>query len=302
MRFFFLQKKLCFFALLFVCAGGASVVSGKQTSGAVQVIPEPKHVEATNENFRLTGNTRVSLADSASAADRFAAEDFIADVGQTANVRLKIGGGRKIIVGLLDRPQLKKEFEREKLDIPADLNGEGYALIVTANKIIVGGKTEAGTFYGLQTLKQLVRGEGAKAYVQGARIVDYPTMRYRAFSDDVSRGLVPTVDYVKRQIRTFAMFKMNMHSLYMEHTFKSASHPLFAPEEGSYSADELREIVEYGKKYHVEIVPEQQTFGHLHKAIKYEKYNRLAEVPYGDVLTPQEPGSYQLVARFIQRN
>jgi hexosaminidase len=109
----------------------------------------------------------------------------------------------------------------------------------TANKIIVGGKTEAGTFYGLQTLKQLMRGDGANAYVQGARIVDYPTMRYRAFSDDVSRGLVPTVDYVKRQIRTFAMFKMNMHSLYMEHTFASESHPLFAPEEGSFTPEEF---------------------------------------------------------------
>jgi hypothetical protein len=121
-------------------------------------------------------------------------------------------------------------------------------------------------------------------------------MRYRAFSDDLSRGLVPTVDYVKRQIRTFAYYKMNMHSLYMEHTFKSESHPLFAPEEGSFDAAELKEIVEYAKKYHVEIVPEQQAFGHLHKVLKYEKYNRLAEIPYGDVLTPQEEESYKLVA------
>jgi hypothetical protein len=43
-------------------------------------------------------------------------------------------------------------------------------------------------------------------------------------------------------------------------------------------------------------VPEQQTFGHLHKALKFEKYNELAETPYGDVLSPQQEGSYKLIA------
>jgi hypothetical protein len=64
-------------------------------------------------------------------------------------------------------------------------------------------------------LKQLVRGEGAKAHVQGVRVTDWPTMRWRAVSDDISRGPIPTLEYLKRQIRTEAMFKLNMHSLYM---------------------------------------------------------------------------------------
>ncbi|HEX8399269.1 MAG TPA: beta-N-acetylhexosaminidase [Pyrinomonadaceae bacterium] len=261
----------------------------------LEIIPQPKKAEATGDNFPLKNGARISLANSRSENDRFAAEDFIEDVNKTSGINLKIGGGR-ILIGLLDNRRIQNEFERLKLEIPADLNAEGYALVVTKDRIIIGGKSEAGTFYGLQTLKQMIRGEDANVFVQGARIVDYPTMRYRAFSDDVSRGLVPTVEYVKRQIRTFAFFKMNMHSLYMEHSFKSESHPLFAPEEGSFDAAELKEIVEYARKYHIEIVPEQQAFGHLHKVLKYEKYNRLAEIPYGDVLTPQEEDSYKLVA------
>ncbi len=273
----------------------AAVSARAQNGDALQIIPEPKQMQATGENFAVKKGAKISLANSRSARDRFAAEDLIADARQTANADLSIGGGR-ILVGQLDDRKIKTAFEQAKIEIPANLSGEGYALIVAANKIVVGGKTEAGTFYGLQTLKQLLRGEGENAYFQGARIVDYPTMRYRAFSDDVSRGLVPTVDYVKRQIRTFAMLKMNMHSLYMEHTFASRSHPLFATEDGSFTPEELKEIVAYAKNYHVEIVPQQQTFGHLHKVVKYEKYNALAEVPYGDVITPQEEGSYQLVA------
>ncbi len=261
----------------------------------LQIIPQPKEAVATEESFSLKNNPKIALANPRSDSDRFAALDFIEDAKQTADVNLSIGGG-KILVGLFDNPKIKSALAARKIEIPANLNDEGYVLFVSAKQIVVGGRTEAGTFYGLQTLKQMVRGEGDAAYVQGAKIIDFPTMRYRAFSDDVSRGIVPTVDYVKRQIRTFAMFKMNMHSLYMEHTFASESNPLYAPEEGSFTPEELKEIVAYAKNYHVEIVPEQQTFGHLHKVVKFEKYNALAEVPYGDVITPQEEGSYKFVA------
>jgi hexosaminidase len=269
-------------------------LSVRAQNNTLQIIPEPKQAEAVSENFLLKKGTKINLANSRSAADRFAAEDFINDARETAGVALSIGGG-KIQIGLLGDSKIKSALEAAKLPVPENLSDEGYALVVSSNKVIVGGKTEAGTFYGLQTLKQLLRGNAQNAYFQGARVIDYPTMRYRAFSDDISRGVVPTVDYVKRQIRTFAMFKMNMHSLYMEHTFASKSHPLFAPEEGSFSPEELKEIVAYAKNYHVEIVPQQQTFGHLHKVLKFEKYNRLAEVPYSDVLTPQEEDTYKFI-------
>ena len=176
------------------------------------------------------------------------------------------------------------------------LTNEGYVLFAGSNEVVVAGKTSTGTFYGLQTLKQLVRGEGAGAFIPGVKIVDWPTMRWRAVSDDISRGPVPTVDYIKRQIRTEAFFKLNMHSFYMEHTFASESHPLIGPAGGSLTPAEIRELVAYARRYHVELVPEQQTFGHLHKALRLEKYAELAETPYGDVLSPQQEGSYKLIA------
>ncbi|HJQ32172.1 MAG TPA: family 20 glycosylhydrolase, partial [Pyrinomonadaceae bacterium] len=115
-------------------------------------------------------------------------------------------------------------------------------------------------------------------------------------SDDISRGPVPTVDYIKRQLRTMAAYKLNLHSFYMEHAFSSTEHPLIGPTGGSLTPAEIRELVAYAKSYHIELVPEQQTFGHLHKALKFEKYNSLAETPYGDVLSPQQEGTYELVA------
>jgi hexosaminidase len=271
----------------------------KEDAERVQVIPAPKSVTKTGEDFALTKDVRVVVADSKSEEDRFAAQDFIDDVRETAGVELRLGSGggkRRILVGLLSSPRVREAVDSSGASAPQDLNEEGYLLAVNARGVVVAGKTAAGTFYGLQTLKQLVRGEGSAARVQGVRITDWPAMRWRAVSDDISRGPVPTLEYFKRQIRTEAMFKLNMHSLYMEHVLRYDSHPLIAPDGGALTPAEVRELVAYARRYHVELVPEQQTFGHMHKALKLEKYNELSEVPYGDVMTPKDESTYALVA------
>jgi hexosaminidase len=281
--------------LAFALAGAAASAQ----SPVVQVIPAPKSMEMGNGSFPLDRRPRVSLADSRSAEDRFAAQDFIDDLKVTADVSLAIGKGksrRDILVGRLDLPSIAEALKRNGVVIPATLSDEGYVLFANRDQVIVAGKTSTGTFYGLQTLKQVVRGEGGSASIPAVKIVDWPTMRWRGVSDDISRGPVPTVDYIKRQIRTEAYFKLNLHSFYMEHTFASASHPLIGPEGGSLTPAEIKELVAYARTYHVELVPEQQTFGHLHKALRLQKYAELAETPYGDVLSPQQPGSYKLVA------
>ena len=277
-----------------LCAGGAA-----RAQSSLQIIPAPKQVSPSEAEFLIGREGRIVLADEKSVDDRFAAQDFIDDVKQTAGVNLKIGGSSRgeILIGLIDLPKIQQALKRGGLDPAAQkLTDEGYLLSVTRRQVVVAGKTAAGTFYGLQTLKHLVRGDGAGALIPAVNIVDWPTMRWRAVSDDISRGPVPTLDYIKRQIRTEAFFKLNMHSFYMEQTFASKSHPLIGPPGGSLTPDEIRELVVYARRFHVELVPEQQTFGHLHKALKLEKYAELAETPYGDVLSPQQEGSYKLVA------
>ncbi len=269
---------------------------------AIQVIPAPKSIEAGSGAFALDKRTRIALADSKSAEDRFAAQDFIDDLKAAADVSISIGKGSRhdILMGQIDLRSIADALNRSGVTVPGDLSGEGYVLIATPEQVIVAGKTEAGTFYALQTLKQLVRGEGPSAFIPAVKIIDWPTMRWRGVSDDISRGPVPTVEYIKKQIRTEAYFKLNMHSFYMEHTFASETHPLIGPEGGSLTFGEIKELVTYAQRYHVLLVPEQQTFGHLHKALRLEKYAELAETPYGDVLSPQQPGSYKLIADWYE--
>ncbi len=285
--------------MVVVFANRVTLAQVPPASAPFQVIPKPRELTPTGDRFNFTRDARIVLADPRSTDDRFAAEDFIADVRDTAKIDLRIASGgsrRTILIGKISLPKISAALKNAGVTLPAKLDDEGYLLSVNANQIIVAGQTEAGTFYGLQTLKQLVRGEGTEAFVPGVQIKDWPAMRWRAVSDDISRGPVPTVDYIKRQLRTFAAFKLNMHSFYMEHTFRSDAHPLIGPTGGSLTPAEIRELVTYAKRYHIELVPEQQTFGHLHKALKLEKYNELAEVPYGDVISPQQEGSYKLVA------
>ncbi|HEX8720411.1 MAG TPA: beta-N-acetylhexosaminidase [Pyrinomonadaceae bacterium] len=297
LRAVLLPLAACLAAL--ACAHPARAQQPAGARAPAQVIPAPKSLAQTGEDFPLSGGARIVLADPKSEDDRFAAEDFAADVRETAGVTLRVaagGGGRQILVGPLSHPRVRAAVEKAGLSVPADLGEEGYVLAADASRVVVAGLTAAGTFYGLQTLKQLVRGEGAAARVQGVRVADWPSVRWRGLSDDVSRGPVPTVEYFKRQIRNEAMFKMNMHSLYMEHVFGSASHPLIAPEGGALTPADIREMAAYARRYHVELVPQQQTFGHLHKVLRLEQYNELAEVPYGDVLSPQAEGTYEFIA------
>ena len=267
-----------------------------ESSAKIQIIPAPKQV-ATGEGSFALRDARVVLADGKSAEDQFAAQDFINDVKTTSGASLAVGrGGRRdILIGRIDSLPIAQALKRMDATAPATLGEEGYVVLSNANQVIVAGNTAAGTFYGLQTLKQLVRGDGPNAFIPALKIVDWPTMRWRGLSDDISRGPVPTVDYIKRQIRNLAFFKMNMHSFYMEHTFSASSYPLIGPEGGSLTPAEIKDLVAYARNYHVELVPEQQTFGHLHKALRLEKYAELAETPLGDVLSPQQQGSYKLV-------
>jgi hexosaminidase len=287
----------CLFIICALAFPAARALGQDKAANEIHVIPRPRQVLVSREEFRLAPNQTITLAAPGSEDDRFAAQDFSDDVKETSGVLLKIGKSRKhaILVGLLDQPVIQLGLKRVALEAPADLDPEGYVLSVSNDEVVVAGKSAAGVFYGLQTLKQLVKGEGAAATIQGVRITDWPAMRWRAVSDDISRGPVPTLDYIKRQLRTEAMFKLNMHSFYMEHTFASTAHPLIGPSGGSLTPDEIRELVTYARRYHIELVPEQQTFGHLHKALRLERYNELAETPYGDVLSPQQEGSYKLI-------
>jgi len=92
-------------------------------------------------------------------------------------------------------------------------------------------------------------------------------MAHRGISDDWSRGPIPNMDFLKREIRTLAAYKYNIFSPYFEHTFAYASTPVAAFPGGAMTPEQGKELVEYAAKYHITIIPEQEAFGHLHHVL-----------------------------------
>ncbi|CAA9335255.1 MAG: GH20, partial [uncultured Gemmatimonadaceae bacterium] len=179
--------------------------------------------------------------------------------------------------------------------VDSAMRDEGYVLLAERGRVEIVAASAAGVFYGAQTLKQLVAGDSARARLAGARIRDWPAMRWRGVHDDVSRGPVPTLEFQKKQIRTLAAYKLNVYSPYLEHTLAYRSHPLLAPPGGALTREEAQALVAYGRRYHVEVIPEQQSFGHMHHALKWEKYAPLGATEHGHALAPTQPGSLALV-------
>jgi hexosaminidase len=104
------------------------------------------------------------------------------------------------------------------------------------------------------------------------------------------------MEFLKREIRTLAAYKLNTFSPYFEHTFAYASTPVAAFPGGSMTPDEARELVEYAAQYHITVIPEQEAFGHLHNVLKFEQYSPLSENPHGAVLAPGDPGTVPEIA------
>ncbi|MFZ2639524.1 MAG: glycoside hydrolase family 20 zincin-like fold domain-containing protein [Verrucomicrobiia bacterium] len=261
----------------------------------VRVIPQPRDVSASGADFVLDGDAGVVLGRPDDEQDRFAAGMLCEEL----KTKLVGKAKRPILIGIANRDAaVRGACERRGLAVTKELGDEGYVLDVNADSVVAAANAPAGVFYAVQTLRQLVKRlpDGRMAIV-GVRIRDWPGLRYRACQDDVSRGPVPTMEYFKKQIRTLAAFKINVFCLYTEHVFKFRKYPQIAPEGGEITAEQTRELIAYGKKHHVELLPQIQSFAHQAHILKHPEFAELREMQEGGhVFCPLNEGTYKLLA------
>ncbi|HUF08978.1 MAG TPA: glycoside hydrolase family 20 zincin-like fold domain-containing protein, partial [Rhodothermales bacterium] len=173
------------------------------------------------------------------------------------------------------------------------IDDEGYILEVGSDGIRIQANTDQGAFYGQQTVKQLVRGFRERGEIPGMRIVDWPDLAFRGISDDISRGPVPTPEFLRRQIDRLAEMKFNALTYYTEHVVRTESHPEFAPFNGSIDIQEWEELADYARERHVTLLGNFQSFGHFERILEHPKYAPLGEA--GKVLSPVLPESRALL-------
>ena len=163
---------------------------------------------------------------------------------------------------------------------PIGLPVQGYRLIVSAAGIELTGASEAGLFHGACTLAQwiaLAAGEG----IPLARIEDWPDLPHRGVMLDVSRDKVPTMATLHALVDRLASWKVNQLQLYTEHTFAYEGHEEVWRDASPLTAEEVRELDAHCRAVAIELVPNQNSFGHFHRWLVHERYRPLAEVPEG---------------------
>jgi len=267
------------------------------------VLPTPRVAEAregpglqlgveTTESWSLT-------APDEAAAGRLAGQlrESLRDGGLNENVCV----GASIATEFRLAHHDARELPREPTELPEEGGDEGYQIDVSASGVSVTARAEAGLFYGIMTLEQLVRHARLTGQpIPAGRIVDWPALRLRGYHEDYGRDQLPTVEDHKRTIRTLAKCKMNAFIWYTEPDHFVYS---FDPELGKgcdrFTFDEVRELVAYAKRYHVEIIPLVELLGHCERMLADPRYARLAEVPGGSDLCPTSDEAFGLVSKIV---
>ncbi|WP_269540297.1 beta-N-acetylhexosaminidase [Cerasicoccus fimbriatus] len=157
---------------------------------------------------------------------------------------------------------------------------QGYRLTIEPGKISIEAADAAGAFYAEQTLQQITE-QSPEAGLPCLKISDWPDFTNRGYMLDISRDRVPTMPQLYRLIDTLATLRYNQLQLYTEHTFAYAGHETVWGMASPITAEEIEALDAYCADRHIELVPNQNSFGHFERWLKHEEYQELAECPDG---------------------
>ena len=108
----------------------------------------------------------------------------------------------------------------------------------------------------------------------------------RSYMLDVSRDRVPTLKTLREIVDLLARCRYNQFQLYTEHTFAYAAHPEVWEEADPLTPAEIRKLDAYCQMQGIELVANQNTFGHMERWLTQPRYNPLARFPNGGAVTP----------------
>lgn len=250
-------------------------------TGSLSVIPLPQEVAETPSAapFVINSSTTICYEEGneklASTARLLA--DYIKEVTGT-EVKTATKAGKNSIVLKVD---------------PSIGHKEGYELKVTADAVTLIGATEAGVFYGCQTIhKALPITEGkALASLPAGEVKDFPQYDYRGFMIDVGRHFF-SKEYLKKLIDVMALHNINYFHWHLTEDqgwrIEIKKYPKLTeigshrketmiawgsdeydgtPVSGYYTQEEAKEIVAYAAERFITVIPEIDMPGHMLAAL-----------------------------------
>ncbi len=299
------------------------------------IYPIPSEVQMHKGNFIIDKNTFLLLPVNANKDDEFLIRFFrneIADrYANSINISKKSGFSdrdRFILISSIENPLVKKYCEQKGL-LPAlkALGNEGYILLVTSNSVVVAANNKTGALFGLQSLRQIIYKEDGNIFFPQLIVKDRPKYPFRGI-----KLYLPgkeNIQFFKRFIKDFAaLYKFNKIILELNANMRLDKHPElnigaveFARHLNSsrldrppgvhkeyqnsshqdnadgqiLEKDEVADIVNYARKFNIEVIPELPSLTHSYYLLSGHK--ELAEnlnQPYPDTYCPLKPGIYKI--------
>lgn len=250
--------------VLTFCTGMIACSGGKAVKGDYGVVPLPQEVTLTNGNpFVLSPSTKIFYPEGNDKMKKNA--EFLASyIKEITGYELATATGQpgKGISLVIDQ---------------SIQNPEGYQLTVSDNGIRIAGSTDAGVFYGIQTLRKSIpaTAQGMNVELPAATINDYPRFAYRGMMLDVSRHFFP-VDSVKTYLDILALHNQNTFHWHLSDDqgwrIEIKKYPELAEiggqlpnngrKGGYYTQEEFKDLVNYAKERFITIIPEVDIPGH----------------------------------------
>lgn len=183
---------------------------------------------------------------------------------------------------------------------------QGYRLHAGSAGVVIEGHEPAGVFYGACTLAQLIDQAGRE--LPAVEVNDWPDIAARGVMLDISRDKVYRMDTLMELIDRLAGWKINQVQLYTEHTFAYQNHPTVWQKASPMTGEEILALDAFCKERFIELVPNQNSFGHMERWLVHPEYAGLAEThdwydtpwegqrlkgPFS--LAPEHPGSLPLI-------
>jgi hexosaminidase len=253
------------------------LLTGSLLAQEVSIIPKPVSLKVNPGTFTITRNTVMVVPDD---ADRKSADFFNDYLQQIYGYRLPISRqSNSNGIRLATRNSATAK--------------DAYTLDIAANGVSITGDSPAGTFYGLQTLIQLLPVEKAAALrIPFVAVQDAPRFQYRGLHLDVGRHMFP-VAFIKKYIDYIALHKMNNFHWHLTEDqgwrIEIKKYPMLtqvgsyrdgtiigrAPGTGNdnkryggfYTQEEVKEVVKYATDRHVNVIPEIEMPGHAQAAL-----------------------------------
>lgn len=298
------------------------------------IFPIPQQQVVTNDILVLDESISIIVPPNMSKNDLFIARFLVRELSDKYGIALKIEPrsdipkvGKTIIMGKFDNPLIKAYCKVNHLEISEKNPGtEGYLLQVNKNRIIVAGSDDAGAFYGLQSLRQLIDAGNGKE-IQGLNVRDWPNLPFRAIKLYIPG--TENIAFFKRFLSDFmSLYKYNKVFIelgcmrldrhpelmsgwiefvkYMQYSrsnsikgiqgeYKNSSH--YDAGDGSIvEKRDVKDIVDFANENFIEVIPELSSLTHSYYLLT--THPELAEYvgdKWPSTYCPSNPATYKLL-------